>query len=340
MRIYLDIPYADSSRARRAKAKFDSTWHKWFVDDVVPADLMLFPKASFDDAVSTTLGYDERKRLHYVRTLACTDVDACPLAKEGTCVSVPSPHTFKTCPCTRHGRLTQSRLDKGFKARIEDMPTTGALTAPTELYFAHVGSRYTYLRMLYAHIVYDPDGLEERRQDSTVIHKVVRAKSNPDFVLDDRSGGQAIVRRDLVTPELIHEIVSMRPTEWGKPVTEFRRDYVPRLMDDIRRHDPRLFDAYQAAYGQVPRPSAIGRCAYLDSCAVGSVWHTYHGTLTLTEGTEDGRLALVSDDWKDLAGPIPGMRRILGAHLSIPVTPDMTIEITDDAQTTEATRFA
>jgi hypothetical protein len=167
---------------------------------------------------------------------------------------------------------------------------------------------------------------------------VTRSVSDPDFVLVDTDGGELVAERDRITPELLHELVCLRPTSWGKYVHEFTNDFVPRFLDEVRRTDSDLMARYEELFGTPARPSFVGRKAFIATCAIGSVWSTEHGTLTLAEDDQDG-LVLRSDDWSDLMTSIPGMRRIVGATLIIPVTPDMTIEITDDSQVTELTMF-
>lgn len=334
-RTFLDIPYRDRAIARKAGAKFDQSWHKWYVDKDVPAELARYRRISFDDALSVGIDRELGQKTAYA--IHCDEHVMCPLAARGKCLAIPRALDQAICPCARLEMTQRDSRDDNFTKRIQQMPNHLMLVAPKELHFAHVGSRWTYIGIEHVKVILDPDHDEERRRSKNVFdtRPVIRARSNPDIVLDDDGdGGETILPKALVTPQLLHDIASVDPRWNNHRITQYATRTVPKLMADVRRADQQLFDDYVAAFGRPKPADETGRVAYLATCRQGAKWQSPEGTWVL-----DGD-RLVSDDFTSrLCGP-QGMGSIQGAHISIPVTPKTTIAIQSMSQTNESTRFA
>lgn len=358
MPTYFDIPYQDRGIAKRAGATFDEEWHLWRIDGDVPATLRRYPRGTLDDAICVGLYggrsiFDKSRAFkpYIARAVICPEADVCPLYAQGVCLSVRDTNLRAKCPQARCTAITQNKKDHGFVDRICAHPAYDALRSPNELYFAYVGASDAYLRLKFVELLFDPDRkTEDSYEKSSGALHVRRATCDPDIVLQCSdspfAAHDAHLPRERVTPELLDEISKMRPRGWlnRRVIKEYADVVVPRLLDDIRRCDPDLFDRYERLFGKVDIPDAVGRLAYVSTCVTGATWQTKSGTLTLTEvKDDDGNVVekeLVSDNWSDLFPDIPGMRKISGARLSIPLTSDMTIKISDMSQVDENTTFA
>jgi hypothetical protein len=146
----------------------------------------------------------------------------------------------------------------------------------------------------------------------------------------------SFIKLEDFTVEKINEIFEYRPQAlFGGEIKAFQREHIPRFMQHLKEELPKLYEKFLKKYPEKAErilekiENFVGRKAYVKTLAIGAVINESNGKFIF-----DGEY-LVSDNWKSAFLPF----RAKTSVLSILVTDEMLIDITDNAQVDENTKF-
>lgn len=342
-RTYLNVPYQRRGEAKRAGATWDEERHRWYVEDAdIPASLSMFRMGSLDgDGVATVSLYTKSpfsRKKGFVASVAkavrCPRQHECQLACGGQCLALGRWENHQSpCPWASVERIEQDKRDRGFDGWVRGHPRYEALSKPDSRRFAIVGDD-AYLALQFADI---------KRSKSENPERAWGALGDSGYVMSDANmfmTAATFVPLSVLTPANIDRIAKFRPCNlFGDVISAYRRETVPTLLDDIRRHWPEGWDALVAEFPEYAGNEVDyrGREAFLSTCREGAEFRARGDGAPFV--LRDGRL--VCESLCGFGSPLPVVGSWKGARVEIPVTDDMRVKITDNAQVDpDRTRFA
>lgn len=333
-RTYLDVPYKNRGLAKRSGAVWDEDRNRWYIDgDDVPDLLAWYRMGSVDaDDVATITLYGKSpfsKKKGFVASVAhvirCPRREECQLACEGRCLRSDSLNRgTAACPWAQAERITQHRKDAGFERWVKGQPRYNALTRPRSRAFAIIGD-LAYVDLRFAEIC--ETACERPRRSRVPLGDSGYEVTDGNPFLNAAS----FVPLSALTPEGIDTIAKFRPLNiYGEVIRAYADEAVPAFLDDVRRHWPEGWDALVSEFPGYAGNEVDyrGREAFLSTCREGATFkkdaHSAEFVL------RDGRL--ICDNLCGFGSPLPIIGNWHGAKVEIPVTPDMRVRITDNAQ--------
>lgn len=253
-------------------------------------------------------GDGSRKYPYEVKAISCDRANECSLYKDGRCLRVPGI----LCPLCCVG--TSRIIDRSTKyaKRCHDM---------LEKYREH--DKHNKLkRPLYQYIGLVGD-------DVLINIPHVRIERDTYNITDPGFGDNIIIiPREKFTPEYVVRLLKFCPHSFsGSPIHEYKEKVVKIALRQIKELMPKLYQKVIEIYPESANWSVdyIGRWAYLTTC---NRECTYQGFKF------DGDY-LVRDDWKSAFLPFDAK----SAEVKIKATSDMRVQITDNNQVLETTKF-
>lgn len=346
-RIYLKIPGNKRNIAKYNGAKWDEDYQKWYVDGItnridIPDSLKPYFEGSLDNDDIISVGlyggrdiFSSRSKFEpkIARIVRCAKADICPSAKNGRCAAIVSTKSAN-CPNATHCAIRQEPKDKNFDQRIKQHPKFDALEPIYHPHFVLIADDSAIMHIGFLGLKFDP----EHKLDSSMFPPK-RMKSDDDIAISSRDhwDNDIVLPLKKLTPDVLHEILTARPVNFGNyEIKDYRLKTVPRIMAEMSENWPSGYQAYAEAYpDDVKLKSHVGRIAYLSTCTQGSKW------------IDDKNREWILNDDKFVCNNFTEFISIFGIQktsdntiISMPVSEDQKIEITDDSQVNTNTKFA
>lgn len=346
-RIYLKIPYNKRGLAKSNGAKWDENYHKWYLDNVttqveVPDSLKYYTEGSLDaDNVihiglyggKSPLSNSHKFEPRLARIIQCDKIKECPLAKQGRCAAVTCT-TSIGCPHATHRVIKQEQKDLQFKQRIEQLPKYNALRSISNPHFLVIPNNLAIIYTGFLGLQLDPE-----HQLNKSMCPPRRLKSDDDIAISllGFQNKSVVLPLAKLTPDTLHEILTARPHNLGRyEITDYRLKTVPRILAEMSENWPDGYNAYAKAYPEnAARRSNIGRTAYLHTCTQGATW--------IDNDKREWKLVddkLICENFIEFIHAPNILKTPNGTYISIPISKDQKIEITDEDQINPNTIFA
>lgn len=136
------------------------------------------------------------------------------------------------------------------------------------------------------------------------------------------------------TPELIKKICDLRPRTIfdNVPIRAYYEEYIPKFLDDLKRHYPNLFKNFVSVYPEYDKEiNYVGREAYINTLNDGAELIDCHFNKWIKEDNE-----IVCYKWKTW---LPFGNKKTPCETRIKISDDMYCKVSDNSQVNENTKF-
>lgn len=187
--------------------------------------------------------------------------------------------------------------------------------------------------------------LEEPHQTVGIIDNIVVLNIH-DMKLDENdtpiedvgfaSNSLSYIELDKFTPELIKQICDLRPrTIFGyQPIKTYYEEYIPKFLDDLKRHYPEIFRKFIELYPEYDKEmNYVGRSAYIHSLRNGVEIKSEYSDGTLF--VKDGDYLTNVSNFKCSFMPFDSKE----SNIQLKIDKNMYCKITDNSQVDENTLF-
>lgn len=250
--------------------------------------------------------------------LCCQNKDNCNAFKRNQCTMV-TPVFHDKCPYGERRRLVgYTKMAQKFgswQRETEEKYSSYKRNLGQARKLCEIGD---YIYFPYPHWSLDPSLPLEDKERSNIF-----------------SDGIKFIEKERFTLELFEKIVNANPRAFlGGPIKSYKEEIVPRILQHLKEEMPEFYKQWQEKYGEGNGnllPSNVGRKAYINTLKrnvpfkVGVRYVAY---------LDDGGTVVIEN-----YAPICLAGHVVSSVLRVVVDDNATVEVTDENQVSENTKF-